>query len=136
MKITKASNRRRAPLPLAGEGKGEGEIDFHAEARRREEKEVRAMNSEHTIKALLAGARALAECKSARIAWVKRTAAAWREAHREMEDRCTEAVERLSEEAFERLCDAEEAKVEAIHAQLRAVIDKDMWPRELYFSGI
>jgi hypothetical protein len=88
------------------------------------------------IEALLAEAARPAGRREARAAWARKTAAAWRGAQRAMDDRCGEAVGRMSEEAFERLCDAEQAKVEAIHAQLRAVIDKDMWPWELYFSGI
>ena len=49
-----------------------------------------------------------------------------------MDDRLGEAVERLSEAEFERLCDAEMAKVDAMMAQLRAAVDEDRWPRELY----
>ena len=45
-------------------------------------------------------------------------------------------LERLDEEEFERLFDEEEAKVEAIRAQLDAVIERDEWPRELYFGEI
>ena len=53
-----------------------------------------------------------------------------------MDDRLGEAVDKLDEEAFERLCEAEFAKVDAIMAQLRAAIDEDKWPRELYLGGI
>jgi hypothetical protein len=74
--------------------------------------------------------------KTARVAWVRETTGALREAQREMDDCCTEACERLSEKAFDRLFEAEEAKVEAIYAQLRAVADHDRWPRHLYFSRI
>jgi hypothetical protein len=31
---------------------------------------------------------------------------------------------------------AEEAKVHAIRAQIDAVIERDLWPRELYWGGI
>lgn len=72
----------------------------------------------------------------ARIAWVKETVAAWREAQREMDRRCDEAVDRLSEEEFERLCDEEQAKVSALLDQLREAAHHDRWPRELYFGGI
>jgi hypothetical protein len=37
---------------------------------------------------------------------------------------------------FERLCDAEFARVDAMMAEIRAAIDEDKWPRELYFGGI
>ena len=71
---------------------------------------------------------------AARAAWVKETAAAWREALHAMHERCCEAVERMDEEEFERFFEAEQAKVNAIRAPLQAVIDKDEWPRGLYWS--
>jgi hypothetical protein len=95
-----------------------------------------SMSSEDMIKALLATARQPAERRAARAVWVRKTAKAWREAHREMDERCDEAVEHLDEEAFERFCDAEQAKVDAIYAQLRAVIDHDRWPRHLYWGDV
>lgn len=76
------------------------------------------------------------KCVAARVAWVRQTSAALRDAQRQMDERCDAAVERLDEEEFERLCDLEQAKVDAIRAQLQAVIERDGWPRELYFSGI
>jgi hypothetical protein len=91
---------------------------------------------EHTIRVLLAGASRLAGHREARAAWVKATAAAWREAQRQMDERCDAAVTRLSEEEFERLCDEEEAKVDAFRAPLRAVAERDVWPREMLFGGI
>jgi hypothetical protein len=72
--------------------------------------------------------------QAARVAWVRETTGALREAWRQRDDRCTLACETLDEEAFERLFEAEEAKVEAIHSQLRAVADYDRWPRHLYWS--
>jgi hypothetical protein len=71
---------------------------------------------------------------AARVAWVRETTATLREAQREMDDRCTKAVDRLDPQAFDRLFEAEQAKVDAILTQLRAVIDEDRWPRELYFG--
>ena len=73
---------------------------------------------------------------AARTAWVTETLAAWAKAQREMDDRCSEAVERLSEEEFEHLFDAEQAKVSALLDQLRAAADHDRWPKELYWGGI
>jgi hypothetical protein len=99
------------------------------------------MSFEKQIRALLEGngsseqARDLAR-KSARCAWVTATAAAWRDAQREMDERCGEAVGRLSEEDFERLCDTEQAKVDAARAPLQAAADRDEWPRELYWGGV
>lgn len=92
------------------------------------------MSARRTIQALLDGA--IDERKAARMAWVRATAAKWREALLAMDRRLDEAVDRLSEEDFERLCDEEEAKVDAIRAQLEAAAERDMWPRELYWGGI
>ena len=41
-----------------------------------------------------------------------------------------------AEEEFNRLCDAEEAKVAAIKAQIDAVIEHDRWPPHLHWSAI
>jgi hypothetical protein len=72
----------------------------------------------------------------ARVAWVRETAAKWHEAMRAMHEKCCEAVGRLSEAAFERLCDEEQAKVDALRAPLDAVIERDEWPRALYWGKI
>ena len=94
------------------------------------------MTIKKTVKALLAEARRPVERAAARREWAERTTEAWHQAMRQMTDRCTEAVERLSEEEFDKLYEAEQAKVDALWAQLRAVVDKDMWPRELYFGCV
>jgi hypothetical protein len=86
------------------------------------------------IRKLLAAAPEPDDRVAARQAWVKAAAAAWREAHRRMDERLDEAVAVLSEEAFERLCDEEQAKVDALRAPLMAVVERDLWPRELYWS--
>jgi hypothetical protein len=72
----------------------------------------------------------------ARIAWVREATAALRDAHRRMTDRCCAAVDRVSEQDFNRLFEAEQAKVDAIRAPLQAVIDRDEWPAHLYFGCI
>jgi hypothetical protein len=101
-----------------------------------------AVSAEATIKMLECqwrpGALSPAEWKrvAARTVWVRETVAAMREAQRQMDDRCTEAVGRLSEEEFERLCDEEQAKVDAFRAPLKAAAEHDLWPRELYFGCI
>jgi hypothetical protein len=94
------------------------------------------MSAKRTIRALLDDCGREAERREARAEWALKTAAAWHEAMRQMEERCTVAVDRLSEEEFDRLFEAEQAKVDAIYVQLRAVVDKDQWPKELYFGGI
>jgi hypothetical protein len=72
----------------------------------------------------------------ARCAWVKKTLDAWHAAQQHMDEVCTEAVTRLSEEEFNRLFEAEEAKVAAIRAQIDAVIERDEWPREMHWKCI
>lgn len=94
------------------------------------------MSAERTVQALLAAAHQPIDRAEARAAWVKKTAAAWREAQRQMDRRCTEAVTRLDEDAFDRLFDEEEAKVDAFRKPLKAAAEHDVWPRELYFGGI
>src|SRR5438045_4026531 len=93
-----------------------------------------------TIEMLRRGGDALGPAEwqqvKARCAWVTRQVAAWDEAMRAMGERCMAAVETMSEEAFDRLCDEEEAKVAAIRAPLNAVIERDEWPRELHWGGI
>lgn len=73
---------------------------------------------------------------AARTAWTRETLAKLHAAQEEMDKRCMAAVEILDEEAFERLCDEEQAKVDAIRALVDDVIERDKWPRELYFGGI
>jgi len=94
------------------------------------------MSERHKVQSLLAAARQTADRRDARAAWARETAAAWRQAHREMDDRLTEAVGRVSEEEFERLCEAEMDKVDAMMAQLRAAVDEEKWPRELYWGCV
>ena len=77
-----------------------------------------------------------AERIAARQAWALRTCAAWREAERQMDARCMAAVDWLTEEEFEALFEEEQARVDGIRAQIDAVIERDLWPRELYWSGI
>ena len=76
------------------------------------------------------------ERAAARIAWSEATVDALRQAMRAMDERCTAAVKRLSAEEFERLCDEEQAKVNAIRALLDDVIERDKWPRELHWPRI
>lgn len=81
---------------------------------------------------LIAGASAVAECRDARVAWTRKTARALRKAQRAMDEKCGEAAGRLSEEAFERLFDEEQAKVDAFLTPMRRVADDDVWPREMH----
>jgi hypothetical protein len=89
-----------------------------------------------TIAALLAEARKIPDRRAARAAWARQAGAAWLKAHHEMDEFLTAAVERMGKAEFERLCDAEFAKVDAMMAELRAAIDEDKWPKSLYFAGV
>ena len=86
--------------------------------------------------ALLAGAGKVAQCKAKRLAWARHAAERWLAAQTAMDERCTEAVGRLSEEEFERLCEEEEAKIERFRGPLIEARDQDKWPWELYSGGI
>ena len=88
------------------------------------------------VDALIAQVRRSADCRDARAAWARQAAAAWRNAHRELDERLGAAAGRLSEAEFERLCGAEFARVDAMMAELRRALDEDKWPRELHFGGI
>jgi hypothetical protein len=72
--------------------------------------------------------------KAARVAWMQQTTEALFAAQDAMDERCMAAVGKISEEEFERLCDEEEAKVDALFKVLRAAADHDKWPRHLYWS--
>lgn len=71
-----------------------------------------------------------------RAAWVRETLAALLEAQQAMDDRCGNAVDRVPEDEFNRIFDEEQAKVDAIRAQIDAVIERDEWPKHLHFGGI
>ncbi|MDQ3246935.1 MAG: hypothetical protein M3Q52_08630 [Pseudomonadota bacterium] len=100
------------------------------------------MTPEQILRDLLEGAATMVEPpllnerKLARFAWIQKSTAQWREALRQMDDRCMEAISKLDEEAFDRLFEAEQAKVAAIRAQLQAVVDEGRWPPELHFNAI
>jgi hypothetical protein len=98
------------------------------------------MSAEMTIRMLKSGVRTEdAEewrRKKARGAWVAGMADKWLAAQLAMDERCAEAVGRLSGEEFERFCDEEQAKVDAILAEIEAVRERDMWPRHLYWGCV
>ena len=101
------------------------------------------MSARQTIRSLLADCGREAERREARAAWAKETAAAWREAHRRVDDAWARVFAELPDDISEEELEAmdlpdppEQAELDTLHAQLRAVIDKDQWPRELYWGGV
>jgi hypothetical protein len=105
------------------------------------------MSAEDSIRALLAGLETSDPAdwrrKSARIAWVKDTVAALRAAQQKVDEAWDRMLEALPDHLGEEELDAlnlpdppEQAEVDALHAQIRAVIDHDRWPRELYFGDL
>jgi hypothetical protein len=74
--------------------------------------------------------------KAARAAWTLEILHKWQEAQRAIDERCGEAVERLGSAAFNRLFEAEQAKVDAIRAEIDAVRDRELWPKHLYWGCI
>ncbi len=88
------------------------------------------------VQSLLALASLPAERIEARAAWVRATCAALRQAQRNMDAAATPPSGRLSERSVRALCAAEQAKVDAIRAPIDAVIERDVWPRELYFGCV
>jgi len=70
-----------------------------------------------------------------RFGWVRGAIAALEEAQRQMDERCGAAVDRVSEEEFNRICDEEQAKVCAILDQFAAIRERDEWPPEAFFGG-
>ena len=73
---------------------------------------------------------------AARVGWIKETMAALRAAHAAMMDRFDSVPDDVGDEEFTRICNEEQAKVDAILHQLHAVRDRDEWPAHLYFGGV
>lgn len=80
--------------------------------------------------------------KAMRRAWLHLTAAKWQDALRRSEAawkrRFDELPDDISDEeleALDLLDPPEEAEVNALWQQLDDVVQKDLWPRELYFGG-
>jgi TPP-dependent indolepyruvate ferredoxin oxidoreductase alpha subunit len=76
------------------------------------------------------------KCAKARTAWVRGAIASLKEAQRQMDERCSAAVDRVSEEEFNRIFDREQAKVSAILAQFDAVRERQEWPPEIVWGGV
>jgi hypothetical protein len=86
------------------------------------------------IRNLLASASEIADRRAERAAWARKTCRAWADAQHEMHEFLVGMVTKVSEEEFERLCDEQQAKVDAIHQPIKDVAERDMWPRHLHWS--
>jgi hypothetical protein len=79
----------------------------------------------------------------ARVAWVRETVAALRDAHQRvnaawgrMFDALPDDIDDEELEAMNLPDPPEQAEVDALHAALDAVIKKDRWPPHLYFGAL
>ena len=76
--------------------------------------------------------------QAARVAWVRDTMEALRAAQRTADQAWERLVAAFPDEPDDEDEDfpppAEQAQVDIIHAEIRAVIDHDRWPRHLYWS--
>ena len=105
------------------------------------------MSIENTIRTLLAGARAGDSRewrrKAARVAWVEEVSAKWRELHERVDSAWDRIFDALPDDIDDDELEAmhipeppEQAELDALHAQIWAVIDHDKWPKHLYFGGV
>ena len=108
------------------------------------------MTPEQTIKSLLAlatenvkdeEAEEAAARVVARMLWARKTVAALLDAQERVKEAWSRTFADLPDDLDEEELDEldlpdppEQAEVDALYAQLQAVREKDMWPRELYWS--
>ena len=97
----------------------------------------------NTLRALLAADEPADPRKNVRWLWLQVTAAEWQDAQR----RCMAAWDRMMAQIPDDLSDEEvealnlpdppeQAEEDRLWAQLNEVVQKDLWPKELYFGGI
>jgi hypothetical protein len=104
------------------------------------------MTHETTIHALLASARPALdeqaradERRAARVAWVHETMAALRAAQKRVDDAWTRIFDALPDDLDEEDLEAipeppEQAELDRILTEIKAVCDHDKWPRHLHWS--
>ena len=93
----------------------------------------------NALRALLAADAPADPRKAARRSWLHATAAAWQDATRRCDAAWEELVADLPEDKIDEVelpPPPEQAEVDALWAKLDAVIERDEWPRELYWGGI
>jgi hypothetical protein len=105
------------------------------------------MSFENTIRMLLTGARAgdASEWRriAARVAWAEEISEKWLAMHRRVDaawDRIFDALpDDIDDDELEAMHipePPEQAELDALHAEIWAVIDHDRWPKHLYFGGV
>jgi hypothetical protein len=93
----------------------------------------------NTLRALLAADEPADPRKAARHRWLHETADKWQDATRRCDHAWGELVEDISESGIDEVELApppEQAEVDALWAQLNDVVQKDRWPRDLYWAGL
>ena len=105
------------------------------------------MPHSQTIQSLLTAAAKAAENNehtpriAARAAWVREIMAKLRAAQKKADDAWMAAVAALPDDHSDEELQAipeppEQAELDAIRAEIDAVVEKDQWPRELYFGKV
>lgn len=90
-----------------------------------------------TLAALLGAGEPADPHKAERFRWLHETTAAWLDASRRCDAVWMELVRDIPEELIDEVEIAdppEQAEVDALWAQLDDVVQKDLWPRHLYWS--
>lgn len=97
----------------------------------------------NTLRALLAADEPVDPRKAARWHWLHETAAAWDDANRRVNAAWDRTLARLPDDISDEKLAAmhlpdppEQAEVDALWRQLNDVVQRDLWPRELYWSGV
>ncbi|MES2137147.1 MAG: hypothetical protein V4502_08835 [Pseudomonadota bacterium] len=93
----------------------------------------------NTLRELLAADEPTDLYGAARWLWLQATAARWQDAMHRCAAAWTELVKDIPEDEIDDVevpPPPEEAEVDALWQQLDDVIQKDLWPKELYFGGI
>jgi hypothetical protein len=71
---------------------------------------------------------------AARVAWVRRTSAAIRDAQHRADAAWMRLIDAHPDDAEDLPDPPEQAELDALWAQMKAVADHDRWPRHLYFT--
>jgi len=109
------------------------------------------MSADDTIRILLMRAReAEGELNArewkrvaARVAWVRETMASLRAAQHKVDEAWARIFDGLPDDLTDEELEAmsipeppEQAELDALYVQIRAVVDHDLWPKELYWSAV